>query len=529
MAGMEPHKATTYDDVPYTSLPLPQTHPDRLSIIGTLLGVSPPGIEKCRVLELGCAGGGNLIPMALQLPEAHFTGIDLSRRQVEAGLEAIEDLGLTNITLRHLSITDVGPEFGEFDYIIAHGVFSWVPAEVQEALLRICRSHLAPNGIAYISYNVYPGWHMRGMIRDMMRYHTQRFDDPKVKVAQARALLNFLAKALPNQQNSHSMMLQSESQMLSKLPDYYLLHEHLEDINEPLYFYQFIERTRKHRLQYLAEASFAAMADSVMPPNVVQTLSQVAFDVVSYEQYLDFVRNRTFRQTLLIHEETPINRKIDWRHITRYGISASSNMRPISKSPDIKTSKVEQFQGTTLATITTGLPLAKAALCIISSQAPLPLPFDRLMAQANRQSGGKSPVSESEEQQLATTLLQAYSIGLLELTQLPAGFALESTRQRPLALKLARVQARSSATVTNALHQPLSLTEPQKALLLLLDGEHDLKALLAAMRPYYDAGKIPRKEGVDTPSSPAMVKHDLQAFVDTTLAHFGRKALLAPL
>jgi len=126
----------------------------------------PPDIRKCRVLELACADGSNLIPMACALPESVFLGIDLSQRQVKAGQQTIAALGLTNIELRPLDIREVDESFGTFDYIIAHGIYSWVPADVQDRILEICRERLSENGVAYISYNTNPGWRMRGMMRE---------------------------------------------------------------------------------------------------------------------------------------------------------------------------------------------------------------------------------------------------------------------------------------------------------------------------------------------------------------------------
>ena len=84
-------------------------------------------IRRCRVLELGCASGGNLIPMAMDFPDSEFLGIDLSARQIEAGKVHLANLKPRNIELRAASIMDVDAGYGQFDYIICHGVFSWVP------------------------------------------------------------------------------------------------------------------------------------------------------------------------------------------------------------------------------------------------------------------------------------------------------------------------------------------------------------------------------------------------------------------
>src|SRR5262245_46429032 len=83
---------TSYDEIPYESHPYPQSHPERLATVATLFGMTPPPIEACRVLELGCAAGGNLIPMAQTLPGSTFLGIELSARQADEGRATIEAL-----------------------------------------------------------------------------------------------------------------------------------------------------------------------------------------------------------------------------------------------------------------------------------------------------------------------------------------------------------------------------------------------------------------------------------------------------
>jgi 2-polyprenyl-3-methyl-5-hydroxy-6-metoxy-1,4-benzoquinol methylase len=171
------NQSTSYDEVPYESHPYPQTHPSRLAAVATLFGLRPPAVETARVLELGCAAGGNLTPVAEAFPKATLLGVDASARQIGDGQRFVERLGLSNLTLKHANILDLGPDLGTFDYIICHGVFSWVQTPVQEKILDICAKHLSPSGIAYISYNTYPGWHMRGMIRDRRIGSRCRFDN----------------------------------------------------------------------------------------------------------------------------------------------------------------------------------------------------------------------------------------------------------------------------------------------------------------------------------------------------------------
>src|SRR5262245_19905923 len=170
---------------------------------------APPG-DTCRMLELGCSMVGNLIAMAQNHPGAQFVGIDSSARQIAVGWKSIDALGLKNIRLRQLDILDAGADLGEFDYIIAHGVLSWVPLKTQDGMLELCRRHLGSNGVAYFSYNTYPGWHIRGIVRDMMLYRSMQFSDPATRLAQAKALVEFVAQSARSENDPYRQMLQIE-------------------------------------------------------------------------------------------------------------------------------------------------------------------------------------------------------------------------------------------------------------------------------------------------------------------------------
>jgi len=237
-----PVQLTAYDETPYLSQAYGHTHPDRIATIASLFGVKVQSIKNCRVLEIGCASGMNIIPMASSLPDSHFVGIDLSSRQIAEGNKLTESMGLKNIELKHLNILDVDKTLGSFDYIIAHGIFSWVPENVQDKMFQICSDLLSPNGVAYISYNTFPGWHFRGLIRDMMLYHTASLQVPAERAQQARAVLDFLSQSVPTNDNAYGIMLKNEVELLRQHADAYLLHDHLEATNEPIYFADFEAR-----------------------------------------------------------------------------------------------------------------------------------------------------------------------------------------------------------------------------------------------------------------------------------------------
>lgn len=476
---------SSYDQVPYPSVSLRPTHPEQLSTLAALFGLSAANVENCRVLEIGCADGMNLIPMAWNLPGSRFVGIDLSAVHIRSGNELCEQLGLTNLTLRQMNVLDLDESFGEFDYIIAYGVFSWVPRQVQDKILQVCQRHLARNGVAFISYNTYPGWHMRGVIREMLLYHTRQFADVQTRIEQGRAFLDFLSKAAPKvaggslRNKAYGMILESEQQRITDQTDSYLLHELLEEHNQPLYFHEFAERAELAGLQYLSEAELSMMLPNMLPSEVTNTIGHLAGSVIATEQYLDFVRNRMFRQTLLCRAEIPLERT--WGPEKLTGCWVSSALQPVSEAPTIRSTGVEKFRLPHGTTITSANPLIKAAFLCLSQEWPRAVSFDQLLSEARRCSGSGATL-EADALVLGDTLLKSLAVQLVELSRYPSRFTTQIS-DRPCASAVARLQAARDDPITNQRHETVELGETKRFLLSHLDGQHthtDLAYALAS-------------------------------------------------
>jgi SAM-dependent methyltransferase/methyltransferase-like protein len=464
----------SYDEVPYTSLPFAQTHPDRLATLATLFGLSHPPLASCRVLELGCAAGGNLIPMAEQLPDAEFVGVDLSAVQVASGQAVIDTLGFNNVRLIACNIEEIDESYGDFDYILCHGVYSWVPATVQERILAICHERLQPDGIAYISYNTLPGWHMRSMIRDLMRFHALGFASPSEQVGQARAILDFLAQAASTQDTVYSALLKNELEVLQHMPDSYIFHEHLEEENEPIYFREFIERTARHKLKYLAETDFNMMLASRFPANVTETLHRVAPDIIGYEQLMDFVVNRTFRQSLLIHDHIKVDRNIPLSRIEQLRIA--SPLAPVNAEPSLKTDTPEAFGFADACQLSASSPLTKAALLAFSRSWPTSIPWHELVGNASTMLGSDYSPSAHDIEVLQADMLQSFMNGLVLLNRLPPPYTNKAC-DYPKASALARSQAKTSGTVTSLRHEQVNLDAAARTLIGWLDGQTSTASL----------------------------------------------------
>ena len=295
---------TIYSELGYKSMPFPYTTPATLEAYAALVGISAPNPKNARVLELGATYGGNIISQALFNPDATFVGIELSQEQVEKGNEVIANAGLTNVSLVQSDIASIGSEIGTFDYIIAHGVYSWVDDGVKDALLRLIDEHLAEDGIAYISYNTYPGWHTMDEVRQLMMFSNRdkaQFNH-KEKVLHGKTVGSIVGSQIlkyDNLKERNSKFLGALRSVMQK-DEYYVGHDHLEPNNDPVYFYQFNDHLGAHNLAYLCDADLTLSMVRSFDADIADTLDKLALnDHVAQEQYLDFMLDTTFRKSII--------------------------------------------------------------------------------------------------------------------------------------------------------------------------------------------------------------------------------------
>ena len=295
---------TIYSELGYKSMPFPYTTPATLEAYAALVGISAPNPKTARVLELGATYGGNIISQALFNPDATFVGIELSQEQVEKGNEVIANAGLTNVSLVQSDIASIGSEIGTFDYIIAHGVYSWVDDGVKDALLRLIDEHLAEDGIAYISYNTYPGWHTMDEVRQLMMFSNRdkaQFNH-KEKVLHGKTIGSIVGSQIlkyDNLKERNSKFLGALRSVMQK-DEYYVGHDHLEPNNDPVYFYQFNDHLGAHNLAYLCDADLTLSMVRSFDADIADTLDKLApNDHVAQEQYLDFMLDTTFRKSII--------------------------------------------------------------------------------------------------------------------------------------------------------------------------------------------------------------------------------------
>ena len=296
-----------YADLGYLSQPFPYASAPFLESYARLLGLSPAPASTARILEIGSSYGGNLISQALFYPKATFTGIEIAPTQVSVGKTYIDQLGITNLTLLEGDVNESHDHLGTYDYIIAHGFYSWVDEETKDNFLRLCKEHLGSNGILYMSYNTYPGWHKMDSVRALLEFANKDIDtlNHREKVRHGKTIASKLGTLMleyDTVKTQQASFLQSLRQTLQK-QDCYVGHDHLEPVNTPVYFHQCMDHMAEHGFTYLCDCDLNLSFPDVYDETLRTKLQDLApHDPLAREQYIDFMLNTAFRKSLFTHK-----------------------------------------------------------------------------------------------------------------------------------------------------------------------------------------------------------------------------------
>src|SRR5262245_2282388 len=474
----DPMPGGHYNAVPYFSMPYPESQPPRLAALAALHGLAAPGASQCRVLELGCASGGNIIPLALRFPGSRFRGVDLAERHVRDAEARIDALGLKNIRVEQgdIAALDLGAE--RFDYIVCHGVLSWVPPPVQDAMLRICAENLADNGIAYVSYNVHPGWQLRKVMRDMMLYRAGTEGDPRLRVGKARGALDGIAKAA-RAGGPFVELLRGEAEMLREQDDSYILSEYLERENWPCYFHDFAARIQTFGLAYLCDAELQhCVPDTIGGDAAAAVRALAGGDLIALEQYMDFVKGRSFRRSLLVKAAQAGKTDRSLQPARAKAMHVSGRFARIGTGRG--TWAFESARG---GTLTTGNEVVRRALVKLSEVFPATRTARELAAEV------RALDQESTILDAVFTLMLA---GLVDVSSVPLrASAAAASRPKPKAGRLARLDAQQgSAWTTDPAHDMVPLDAVCAVLLPFLDGLHDREALKTKLLAAAGEGRL---------------------------------------
>jgi hypothetical protein len=457
-----------YDAIAYASKSVALTHPAHLATVATLFGLDPPPIATCRTLELGCGDGTNLIPMAMTLPEATFIGVDLAHRPIGIARQTAADLALANVTFLPADLCALPRDLGTFDYIIAHGVYSWVPAPVRDALLALGSRHLSANGVMFVSYNTLPGCHVRRVAWDILRFHTDHVTDPQARIDAARALATLLAEPATASEGSNAL-LRAEFARLLETPDSSIFHDDLAVPNDPVYVREFIAHAERHGLRFLAEASVSTMSGAAFRSESGRC-SRLSMRERASNTSISPASAASARRCSVV----PIRRPVTCSH------------RSVSRgcmSPPPPRSIVQPPKGARSALRRCHRPRICPRRCrrCCKGLSTCRRKRWRSTMRVHGCKRGSAPAAKPPTRTIEELLLEAFISGTVQLHAAPPPLT-TTIDERPVASPLARWQAQRGTELTSLRHEPVRVEDPvARQVLRLLDGSRNRQQLIDAI------------------------------------------------
>ena len=517
---MKPESAETrarYDSLPYGSYSYAQSAPEQIEAIAALFGVPASAVPTARILEVGGASGGNLIPVALRNPGARCVGVELSGVQVAHAREHAARLGLSNVEFIEADLLELDPAaLGQFDYIVAHGVYSWIPPQAQHALLALCEACLSPAGVAYVSYNTYPGWKAKEVLRDAMLFHG-RGQPPADQVDYGRSMAEFL-RTVARDGGVTDLALRENLDQIRRAPADYLAHDYLEPYNLPCYFHEFLREADRHGLAYLGEALPSMMMPANYGEELARTLySAVGDDQARVEQYLDFAIDRAFRQTLLVRSEHAgaIQRRPNLDALRSLHVA----VRLDCAEPGIRfDGSRQQFLSPTGQGIATGSNATKRAIQRLRGAWPGTVAFAELVREAQQGAGDAVSREEAELQVGDLVAMLAFrGLARLRVREVRLGGQQDRPVLDPDVLRMMQALEAGQKHVANAWHDTVDVGPLEALTLPRLDGTLDrdgLVTLVAAHIAGHGPVQLASRDAADPGAQPST---DAAAIVDRML------------
>ncbi len=456
----------TYDSFPYPSYTFPQTHPDRLASIGKLHGIDTKHPENCRMLEIGCGDGTNLLSMAYALPNCEFVGFDLSEKHILRGCATSQQIGVKNVHLFQADAAMIDIQsLGMFDYIVAHGVFSWVPDHIREKILKIYSECLEPHGVGYISYNAYPGCHIREIAAGIMKIGSAGFAEPNERVEHGIAFLDAITDAA-EADSIYQNMLRLELEQIRDRSVQNVFHDDHSDSNVPFYFSDFVSMIEPWGLQFFSESDPIASNTSKFSAEARALLESVRSDVTRFEQYIDLITCRRFRSSLICRPSNLAARSIGEPAFDE--LFLSSQVTTDSPANLIVDNSAVRFEGSKGASFTINHPHTKSMLVIMRSIWPAALPLQDLMTRVSEEVGNFSVEDGSKAR---AYLHQLYLGGFVKFGCYSPTFA-ATAGEFPIASAFARWQVSEQLeNLTTLAGKNLRTVDPILRLIIsLLDG-----------------------------------------------------------
>ncbi len=460
---------TPYDAVSYRSATVPLASPIHLQLCAHWQNAAQSTLHSFHLAELGCGDGANILALAFYHPESTFLGIDNSTAQLNSARNAAESLGLTNIKFLHADVRHLNPTtLPPSDYIVAHGLYSWVPDDARDAILDFCRGNLTPSGLAYISYNAQPGWATRRLVREtLLRARSVREAAIEDKAQKAIEVATQLLQDMPTSNYASAVLLSEELERVRLGKPFYVFHEYLAEVNDGFWLGEFVDRARRHGLAYVTDAQFCRWEGRV-PEELKAALAKRNLDRIEQEETADLLCHRYFRASILCRADaprvsTPHRELLEQVHLAT---SLHAKADPFNLIDEV----VELFDGTGGAEITLNASITKAAIVLLAAQWPRGMRLEELHRRATEflaKQGCDAPAATRS--QLSDDLITLFEAGQVDLRLREPAY---DTRvpDYPKAHALARFEAGHRDALTTPYHLPLPLDPQALTFVRTLDG-----------------------------------------------------------
>lgn len=437
-------------------------------MIGMIHGLSPAAIHDARVLEIGCGEGYNLIGMAAAYPTARLEGFDLAATAIEIGQAQAKAAGLTNVTLYPGDITELADtiEPGAFDFVIAHGVYAWVPEPVRDATLRLVARALSPHGIAYVSYNALPGGHFRMAMRDLLLHEVGHIEDPRERLAAAKTVLEELSE-MDSRGEVTIESLKLMARDLLKKHEIVLFHDELGGIYAPHSLTQMAANAEKAGLRYLADSDAVRIYDSLVAEGDDAEADPAEIDrmLIRRMQSRDNRNTCFFRSSLLVRADAPVRRKPDLSVLDDLWVSTSLKYD----------AEQDAFVGSKDRRVKLADDPIKAAFQTIVEAQPGRLPLREVIT----------------DDRWREVFMKLFAVAYLDLHTLPAPFVAK-VGEKPETSPFARFQiAQGSKLLARLDHDEVNIDQENlRALLLAANGERTVAEIAAEVDGVFPADEI---------------------------------------
>lgn len=344
-----------------------------------------------------------------------------------------------------------------------------------------------------------------------MRFHTAEIRDPMDKVRNGISYLNFLSQAVPEGSLYQSVIKMELSQFAERTAEN-IFHDDFAELNQPFYFHEFVEHIQPYGLQFLTEVDAFWMESGGLSSEILEKLDELGDDIIRREQYIDFIKCRPFRSTIICHDNIVLDRHPTPDILKNFYLA--SQARPESESPNIDKEITEKFTGPEGGTLEVDHPLTKAALICLENIWSKCVPFDKLIDEA-RQIAPEA--TESDIRKTAFNLLQMFHDGFVYLHRFQPQFASEAG-EFPMASAFARWQVRcGSESITTLSGMNLKPdSDFMRLLLILADGTRNRAALISEMAARIEVDRTKKAE----------LKRELPRMVDAKLLEITKLGLI---